>query len=96
MEPFKRARSPEEMRRQVAEAGREQQPCMLCGAASAPHVRDLTLIREDGAQLVIVARFCARCHGRPDRAQRTQAALQRQLGVDLPSPTRRPRSGPRN
>jgi hypothetical protein len=94
MDPFRRASSPAEFRRHIAEAGRERQPCMLCGAQVAPHARDLTLIREDGAQMVIVARFCTRCHNRPDRATRTQAALQRLCG-DVPlvftqrPPTRR-------
>jgi hypothetical protein len=70
---------------------------MLCGAQVAPLARDLTLIREDGAQMVIVARFCTRCHRRPDRAQRTQAAIQRLCGPDVPLVfTQRPQTGRRN
>jgi len=57
---------------------------MLCGAAVAPHVRDLTLLGADGTQFILVARFCTRCHNRPDRLQRTQAVLTRLAGVEIP------------
>lgn len=96
MEPFRRASSPAELRRHVAEAGKERQPCMLCGAEHAPHIRDLRLIRADGAQMVIVARFCTRCYRRPDRARRTQAHVQRLCGDTPVLFTQRPQRGRRN
>jgi hypothetical protein len=80
MEPF---RNPEDLERHVAKLGHEAQPCMLCGARRAPHVRDLTLLAADGHRLVIVARFCRACHARPDRAARTLEKL-RALGVNSP------------
>ena len=94
MQPFQPFRSKAEARRHVAKAGQEPQPCMLCQAPHAPHVRDITLIREDGAQWVIVTRFCARCHRLPDRATRTREKLAHLAGADIlpgtgPAPWRR-------
>jgi hypothetical protein len=80
MHPF---RSKAEARRAVALAGKERQPCMLCNAEQAPHCRDITLIREDGAQWILVARFCPTCHRRPDRAARTRATLHERTGQDI-------------
>ena len=80
MHPF---RSKAEARLAVEKAGTERQPCMLCNAEPAPHCRDITLIREDGAQWILVARFCTPCHSRPDRAARTRAKLHELTGQDI-------------
>jgi hypothetical protein len=96
MEPFKKARTPAEFRRHLAAAGREAQPCMLCGTTHAPHARDLTLLAADGSRFTIVARFCRSCHAKSDRAERTHAKLEELAGRALPPFTARPRTPRRN
>ena len=96
MDPIKKARTPAEFRRHLADAGREAQPCMLCGATHAPHVRDLTLLAAGGNRFTIVARFCPRCHAAPDRAARTHAKLEALAGQPLPPFSPRPRTPHRN